>query len=81
MKVEARRKLALLSKNLQRCRRRGRGTVAQSGGIQGVTPRVGAQRDALPVFGDDGGLPGLDVTRSSTLRDLMDEGFGLDAMR
>ena len=44
-------------------------------------PSVAAQQDALPVFGGDGVLPGVDVTTSSALRDQMDEGVGLDAMR
>ena len=44
-------------------------------------PRVVAQQNALPVFGGGGVLPGVDVTSSSALWDLMDEGVGLDAMR
>ena len=44
-------------------------------------PRVMSQQDALPVFGGGGVLPGVDVTSSSALRDRMDEGVSLDAMR
>ena len=44
-------------------------------------PNAEAQQDALPVFGGDGVLPGVDLATSSALRDQMDEGVGLDAMR
>ena len=50
---------------------------------QALRPRPNAvvEQDALPAFGGDGVLPGVDVTTSRALLDQMDEGVGLDAMR
>jgi len=35
----------------------------------------------LPTFGAGGVLPGVDLSNNAALRDLMDEGVSLDAMR
>jgi hypothetical protein len=35
----------------------------------------------LPVFGGSGVLPGVDLASNPSLRDVMDEGVGLDALR
>ncbi len=39
------------------------------------------QLESLPVFGGSGVLPGVDLTDSSSLTDLMDSGSALDAQR
>lgn len=39
------------------------------------------QPQQLPVFGGSGLLPGVDLTSNASLRDVMDEDLGLDAMR
>lgn len=35
----------------------------------------------LPVHGGSGTMPGVDITDNAALRDLMDEGESLDALR
>lgn len=37
--------------------------------------------EPLPVFGGSGVLPGVDLGDSAALRDLMDEGKSVDALR
>lgn len=44
---------------------------------QGEDPVV----PALPAFGGSGTLPGVDLSDSDRLRDVMDEGEGLGALR
>jgi hypothetical protein len=39
------------------------------------------QRTQLPVFGGGGLMPGVDISDSRALRDKMDEGVPLDALR
>lgn len=36
---------------------------------------------ALAVFGGTGTLPGVDLTDGRSLRDVLDEGAGIDALR
>jgi len=45
--------------------------------------RPGAEADLenLPTFGGSGLLPGVDITNMASLRDLMDDGEPLDAIR
>jgi hypothetical protein len=42
---------------------------------------AGAPLPDLPVFGGSGILPGVDLTSNASLREVMDEGVGLDALR
>jgi Arc/MetJ family transcription regulator len=44
-------------------------------------PAPPASLPALPVFGGSGTLPGVDLADPRSLRDLMDEDRGLDALR
>ena len=39
------------------------------------------RRKKLPVSGGSGLMPGIDIADSRALRDLMDEGLGLDELR
>ena len=39
------------------------------------------RRTKLPVSGGSGLMPGVDIADSRALRDLMDEGIGLDELR
>jgi hypothetical protein len=36
---------------------------------------------ALPVYGGSGTMPGVDLTSDAALRELMDEGASVDALR
>jgi hypothetical protein len=44
-------------------------------------PRAGAELPPLPTYGGSGTMPGVDLTSNAALRDLMDEGVGVDALR
>lgn len=45
-------------------------------------PRTPAEAVAeLPVFGGSGVMPGVDLADPRSLRDVMDEGAGVDALR
>ena len=44
-------------------------------------PSGAADTTELPVFGGTGVQPGVDLSDSASLRDLMDDGEGLGALR
>jgi hypothetical protein len=44
-------------------------------------PEGPSELPPLPVFGGSGVLPGVDLASNVALRDLLDEGTGLDALR
>lgn len=44
-------------------------------------PRFSAELPPLPVYGGSGTLPGVDLASNAALRELMDEGAGVDALR
>jgi hypothetical protein len=44
-------------------------------------PRGGGKLPSLPVYGGSGTMPGVDLTSNAALRELMDEGVGVDALR
>ena len=44
-------------------------------------PHVDIARDALPTFGGDGLLPGVDLSSGASLREVMDDECGLEALR
>lgn len=48
-----------------------------------MSPRSASARDVppLPTFDHGGTLPGVDISNNAALRDLMDEGVPLDALR
>lgn len=50
---------------------------------EALRPRraLGGELPELPVFGGSGVLPGVDLTSAAALREVMDEGSGLDALR
>lgn len=50
---------------------------------EALRPRRNSGHDLkpLPVFGGSGVMPGVDLSDSSNLRDLMDTGEALDALR
>lgn len=43
--------------------------------------RRGAAVAPLPTFGGSGVMPGVDLNSSAALRDVMDEGAAVDALR
>ena len=49
--------------------------------LQPRAPGGSRQIPELPVYGGSGVMPGVDLSDTSGLRDLMDEGEHLDAMR
>ncbi|MCY7303482.1 MAG: ribbon-helix-helix domain-containing protein [Thermoleophilia bacterium] len=49
---------------------------------EALRPRVSeTPPQQLQVFGGSGVLPGVDLSSNAALRELMDEGSGVDAMR
>lgn len=44
-------------------------------------PAADIDLEPLPTFGGSGVLPGVDITDMRSLRDLMDDGEPLDALR
>lgn len=49
--------------------------------LQPKRPTPGDTTPELPVFGGSGLMPGVDLANGATLRDLMDEGEDLGALR
>lgn len=43
--------------------------------------RHGADSAPLPTFGGSGVMPGVDVASNAAVREVMDEGVGVDALR
>ena len=44
-------------------------------------PRSSSTLPHLPTYGGSGTMPGVDLTSNVALRELMDEGAGVDALR
>jgi hypothetical protein len=47
----------------------------------GRRPQATGELPSLPVYGGSGTLPGVDLTSNDALRERMDEGVGVDALR